>query len=34
MATGNPRLKADGQDERVSGKIQKKVGQVKAIHGK
>ena len=33
-ATNNPRLKADGQDEKVSGKIQKKVGQVEKVIGK
>jgi uncharacterized protein YjbJ (UPF0337 family) len=33
-ATGNPRLKAEGQDEKVSGKIQKKVGQVEKVIGK
>ena len=33
-ATGNPRLKAEGQDEKVSGQIQKKIGQVEKVIGK
>jgi len=33
-ATNNPPLKAEGQDEKVSGKIQKKIGQVEKVIGK
>jgi uncharacterized protein YjbJ (UPF0337 family) len=32
--TNNPTLAAEGQDEKLSGKIQKKVGQVKAVFEK
>jgi len=32
-ATNNPNLQAEGQDERVAGKIQKKVGQVEKVVG-
>jgi len=28
--TNNPRLAAEGQNEKVAGKIQKKIGQVEA----
>ena len=31
---GNPRLEADGQDEKVAGEAQKKVGQVEKVFGK
>ena len=30
---GNPRLEADGQDEKVAGKVQKKVGQIEKVFG-
>jgi uncharacterized protein YjbJ (UPF0337 family) len=30
-ATGNPRLKAEGEDQKLGGKVQKKVGQVKRV---
>ncbi len=30
----NPRLKAEGQDEKVSGKFQKKISQVEKVIGK
>jgi uncharacterized protein YjbJ (UPF0337 family) len=33
-AVGNCRLEAEGQDERMVGKIQEKVGQVKKVVGK
>jgi len=33
-AMGNPRLKAEGHDEKVVGKLQKKVGQVEKAIGK
>jgi uncharacterized protein YjbJ (UPF0337 family) len=29
--TNNPRLTADGQNEKLAGKIQKKIGQVEAV---
>jgi uncharacterized protein YjbJ (UPF0337 family) len=32
--TNNPNLEAEGQDEKVGGKIQKKVGQVEKVFGK
>ena len=31
--TNDPRLASQGQDEKVAGKIQKKVGQVKKVFG-
>ena len=31
---GNPGLEADGQDEKVAGEVQKKVGQVEKVLGK
>jgi len=31
--TNDPRLASQGQDEKVAGKIQKKVGQVKQVFG-
>ena len=33
-AAGNPRLQAEGQDEKVSGKILKKIGQVEKLIGR
>lgn len=30
-ATNNPNLEAEGQDEKVAGKVQKKVGQVEKV---
>jgi uncharacterized protein YjbJ (UPF0337 family) len=30
-ATNNPRLQDEGQDEKVAGKIQKKIGQVQKV---
>ncbi len=33
-ALGNPKLEADGQDENVAGKVQRKVGQVEKVLGK
>ena len=30
-ATNNPNLEAEGQDEKLGGKIQKKVGQVERV---
>jgi uncharacterized protein YjbJ (UPF0337 family) len=32
-ATNNPNLEADGRDEKVGGKVQKKVGQVEQVLG-
>jgi uncharacterized protein YjbJ (UPF0337 family) len=32
-AFNNPELEAEGQDEKVAGKIQKKVGQVEKVAG-
>jgi uncharacterized protein YjbJ (UPF0337 family) len=34
QVTGNPNLEAEGQDEKVSGKIQKKIGQVEKVFEK
>ena len=33
-ATNNPELEAEGQDEKLGGKIQKKVGQVEKVFEK
>jgi uncharacterized protein YjbJ (UPF0337 family) len=33
-ATNNPDLEAEGATEKIGGKIQKKIGQVKKIFGK
>jgi uncharacterized protein YjbJ (UPF0337 family) len=30
-ATNNPRLTAEGQDEKVGGRVQKKIGQVERV---
>jgi uncharacterized protein YjbJ (UPF0337 family) len=32
-ATNNPELEAEGQAERIGGKVQKKIGQVKKVLG-
>jgi uncharacterized protein YjbJ (UPF0337 family) len=32
-AVNNPNLEAEGQDEKIAGKIQKKVGQVERVGG-
>jgi uncharacterized protein YjbJ (UPF0337 family) len=32
--TGNPDLTAEGQDEKLGGKIEKKVGQIKKVFEK
>jgi len=32
-ATNNPDLAAEGQDEKIGGKIQKKIGQVETVLG-
>jgi uncharacterized protein YjbJ (UPF0337 family) len=32
-ATNNPDLEAEGQDEKVAGKVQKKVGEVEKVLG-
>jgi len=32
-ATNDPNLEAEGQDENVAGKIQKKIGQVEKVVG-
>jgi uncharacterized protein YjbJ (UPF0337 family) len=32
-ATKNPELEAEGQDEKVGGKIQKKVGEIEKVVG-
>ena len=31
--TNNPDLEAEGQDENVGGKVQKKIGQVEKVFG-
>jgi len=33
-AVGNPNLEEEGQDEKVGGKVQKKVGQVEKVFDK
>jgi uncharacterized protein YjbJ (UPF0337 family) len=33
-ATNNPRLENEGQDERVAGTVQKKIGQVEKVFEK
>ena len=33
-ATHNPDLEAEGQDEKLGGKIQKKIGQVEKVLGR
>ena len=30
-ATNNPKLEAEGQDEKIAGKFQKKVGQIEKV---
>jgi len=30
----NPKLEAKGADEKIAGKVQKKIGQVKTVFGK
>jgi uncharacterized protein YjbJ (UPF0337 family) len=30
----NPKLEAEGSDERIAGKVQEKIGQVKKVLGK
>jgi len=32
--TGNPDLEAEGQDEKIAGKVQKKIGQVEKVFEK
>ena len=32
--TDNPKLEAKGNDEKIAGKVQEKVGQVKKVLGK
>ena len=32
-ATNNPNLEGEGQDEKIGGKIQKKIGQVEKVLG-
>ena len=32
--TDNPELEAEGTDEKIAGKVQQKVGQVKKVLGK
>jgi uncharacterized protein YjbJ (UPF0337 family) len=34
QATNNPNLEAEGQDEKVGGKIQKKIGDIKKVFEK
>ncbi len=31
--TGNPRLRSDGKAEKVEGKVQEKVGEIKKVLG-
>ena len=33
-ATNNPDLEAEGQDEKIGGKVQNKIGQVEKVLGK
>ena len=33
-AVGNPNLEEEGQDEKVAGKVQKKVGEVEKVFNK
>jgi len=33
-ATNNPNLVEDGQDEKIAGKVQKKIGQVEKVFEK
>jgi uncharacterized protein YjbJ (UPF0337 family) len=33
-ATNHPALAAEGQDEKIAGKLQKKIGQVEKVLGK
>lgn len=33
-ATNNPNLEAEGQDEKVAGKVQKKVGDIEKVFEK
>jgi uncharacterized protein YjbJ (UPF0337 family) len=33
-AIGKPKLESDGRDEKIAGKVQKKVGQVEKVLGK
>jgi uncharacterized protein YjbJ (UPF0337 family) len=33
QVTNNPELEAEGQDEKIGGKVQKKVGQVEKVLG-
>jgi uncharacterized protein YjbJ (UPF0337 family) len=33
-ATNNPELQAEGQVEKIDGKVQKKIGQVEKVPGK
>jgi uncharacterized protein YjbJ (UPF0337 family) len=32
--TNNPDLEGEGQDEKIGGKVQKKIGQVEKVLGK
>ena len=32
--SGNPKLEAEGTDEKITGKVQEKIGQVKKVLGK
>jgi uncharacterized protein YjbJ (UPF0337 family) len=32
--TNNPDLESEGQDEKIGGKVQKKIGQVEKVLGK
>jgi uncharacterized protein YjbJ (UPF0337 family) len=32
--SGNPRLEAKGKGEKIAGKVQRKIGQVKKVLGK
>ena len=34
QVTNNPNLAAEGQDEKIAGKIQKKVGQIEKVFEK
>lgn len=34
QVTNNPSLKAEGQDEALAGKVQKKIGEVEKVFGR
>lgn len=34
IITNNPELQAEGSDEKIAGKVQGKIGQIKKVFGK